>query len=438
MRLRLAAVAAALVWLPLFAPAAAHAAGARAHAQEKSETPVVDVVEVSGVIDSPIAEYLADEIASANRRGSELLVIAISSAGGLNVRTESLLRLIEISRVPVAVYVGPQRAEAAGTAAMLVAAAHVAAVGPSARLGPAHPTNLAVDPGSDRGRRLRDATREQLLELTGARGRDPAIYLDASIAASTALARRQVDYTVVSVAELLRRADGRLVATAAGSRPLNLNEDEVDIRFHKPGPIRRILHALTGVALVYLLLVAGVLLVVFEVFQPGFGVAGVTGALLLVGAGYGLVALPSTLWAVAVFAAGCALMAFDVAADGLGPPTWVGLAAFAAGSFAMFPGPADELRIAWWLALAGTLTAFVFFVPVMTVVRRARAPVRRVADPALVGRSGQVRSILNPEGYVWVGDALWRARADGEERIRVGEEVLVTGVDGSRLTVRRA
>ncbi|HVL90321.1 MAG TPA: NfeD family protein [Actinomycetota bacterium] len=439
MRFRAAALAAFLLSLPLLFPALARAeTGAAVPHAQKDDAPVVDIIEISGLIDPPMAEYIADEIREANKEKAELLVISISSDGGLNTRTESLLRLIEASRVPVAVYVGPQRAVAGGSAAVLTAAAHIAAIGPSARLGPAHPTNLAVKADSDRGRALRTATLEQLNELAAARGRAPAIYLDEAIPASVALDRRQVDYTVVSVAELLQRANGREVTTAAGSRTLNLDKDAVDIRFHKPGPWPRVLHTLANASLVYILLVAGALLIAFELFQPGFGVAGVTGALLLVGGVYGLTVLPSSLWAVIALTGGTILMTLDVKLDGLGVPTAVGAVAFSAGSFGLFPGPAAPLRIAWWLALLGVVSALVFFVPVMTLVRRARQPVRKNADASLVGQAGQVRSILNPEGYVWVADALWRARADEGERIRVGEDVLVTGLEGTLLRVRRA
>lgn len=436
MRFRAAGIAAIILSMPFIALSSAQAL---AYA-ERPKAPEVDVVEVSGIIDSPTAEYLADEIRTANKRKAALLVISISSRGGLNIRTDSLLQLIHTSRTPIAVYIGPQRAQAGGSAAVLAAAAHITAIGPSGRLGPAHPTNLAVDPDSPRGKALRSATRLQILELQALRRRigNPDEILSRSIPASQALAGRHVDYTVVGVHELLQRADGKTVTTAAGDITLRLSKDEVDIRFHKPGPWRRLLHALINPTLVYVLLVAGILLIVFEIFQPGFGVAGVTGALLLVGGAYGLIALPTALWAVVLFLAGSVLMSVDVAVDGLGPPTFAGIAGFAAGSLWMFSAPAGELRMAWWLALLGTLTAFIFFVPVMTVVRRARQPIRTVPDPALIGQTGQVRSMLNPEGYVWVGDSLWRATSEQDERIRVGEDVTITGVDGPLLTVRRA
>ena len=56
----------------------------------------------------------------------------------------------------------------------------------------------------------------------------------------------------------------------------------------------------------------------------------------------------------------------------------------------------------------------------------------------LVGMPGQVRSMLNPEGFVWVADGLWRARSEDGTRMRVGEDVVVTAADGVLLRVRRS
>jgi membrane-bound ClpP family serine protease len=74
----------------------------------------------------------------------------------------------------------------------------------------------------------------------------------------------------------------------------------------------------------------------------------------------------------------------------------------------------------------------------MTFVRRSRRdPETQRAARELVGEPGQVRSMLNPEGFVWVAEALWRARSEDGTRLRVGEDVVVTGADGILLRVRR-
>jgi len=70
------------------------------------------------------------------------------------------------------------------------------------------------------------------------------------------------------------------------------------------------------------------------------------------------------------------------------------------------------------------------------VVRRAGRPIAREARSRLVGEGGQVRSMLNPEGFVSIEGEIWRARSKDGSRVRAGEAVVVDGVDGAVLIVR--
>ena len=46
--------------------------------------------------------------------------------------------------------------------------------------------------------------------------------------------------------------------------------------------------------------------------------------------------------------------------------------------------------------------------------------------------------MLNPEGFVLVDGELWRARSEDGTRMRVGETVTVSRIDGVVLIVRAA
>jgi membrane-bound serine protease (ClpP class) len=417
------------------------AAGGIAWAQPTlEEGPSVDVAEIFGVLDGQLMEYAIERVDDANRAGAALLVLEIDTPGALETDPRALVRAIERSRVPVAVWIGPRRARARSAGALVVSAAHIAAIGPSGRLGPLTPSELSVDPSGPEGRRVRAADEALARSLASARGRgDPGAFIDRSLGANASLDARSVDFITPSVAELLRLSDGRTVTTAVGSVTLRLRSDEVVVRFLKPGPIRGLLHTFANASLVYLLLLSAAMLIAFEAFQPGFGVAGVTGIVLLAAAAYGLTVLPVSILGLVLFVAGVVLLGLDVAINGLGVPTIAGSALAAYGSLTMFPAPAGALGIPGWLIALGLVAMGVFFVPVMTLVRRSRLdPEQQRAARALVGQPGRVRSVLNPEGFVWVADALWRARSDDGARLRVGEDVVVTNVEGALLRVKRS
>src|SRR5205823_3909149 len=169
------------------------------------------------------------------------------------------------------------------------------------------------------------------------------------LGANEAVRAGYFDRVTPSVATLLESLDGTPVTTAAGTVTLRLPSSETVVRFSQPGPIRRLLHTFANPTLVYLLLIAGALLVVFELFQPGFGVAGVTGGLLLLATAYGLTVLPARWFGLLVLCAGLVLLTVDVALDAIAIPTILGTAGLAAGSLLLYPNNAEPVQLSPWL-----------------------------------------------------------------------------------------
>jgi membrane-bound serine protease (ClpP class) len=84
----------------------------------------------------------------------------------------------------------------------------------------------------------------------------------------------------------------------------------------------------------------------------------------------------------------------------------------------------------------GVLAAITFYFVTRKVVAAQRdEPVRTGAED-LVGSRAEVRATLDPEGQVWTGGALWRARLAGAGGpARTGDRVVIEAVDGLTLVV---
>ncbi|MFP5309165.1 MAG: NfeD family protein [Actinomycetes bacterium] len=429
--LRPAAARALLLLLAVATMLGLVAGGAAAQQDGDGDEPgvTVDVLQVEGFLDPPVARAITDVIVQANERGSSLVVIQLDAPGAVSVDIDELVATVRESAVPVAVFVGPVLAlpEAGGGAALLFGAAHVRAVSPTARLGPVAPLDLADDPDATR-EEARAALVDAWPELADAPDLADAL-LDGTDRLDALEDAGAVDLQVFELEPLLVELDGRTVTTAAGETELRIRRDEVDVRFFTLGLVRRLLHAATTPAFIYLLLVVGLGMLLFEVFQPGFGVAGLAG-LITAGIGaFGLTVLPVAWWAVALVVLGLLLYAVDTAIAGFGPVTLAATVAFVIGSLNFYDSAVVGLD--GWLVGLTTVTALGFFVVVMTVVLRAQAGPDDAAVEDLIGRPGIVRSVLNPEGHVYIDEALWRARWTGEgKRAKVGTPVKVHGVDG--------
>jgi membrane-bound serine protease (ClpP class) len=442
-------------------PARADAAGTGA---EPGGADRVEVLEVEGLLDRPMAGYIRSELADAAAADAAAVVLQLDVPGALDVDVAELAGEVAASEVPVVAYLGPGGAELGGGALALYQAAHVRAVSPVTILGPAAPVDLgaAARTGSEDDdlvpleRASAAAGRDAgwLTELAGdgvlvpappgvaelpdgARLPDGVARERARVVDADELAGGEVaDVAAGSLPDVLRAVDGREVAGEAGEAApvLSLDAGRAQTRFNNAGLVARALHGLANPSLVYLLLTAALLSLAFEWFQPGFGVAGVAGIGLAVAGGVGLWLLPFGWVGLALLVVGAVLLSLDTAAGGLGLLTAGGVAAFAGGSWLLFPDLA-LLRPPWWLLVLVVATVAVYFVGILTSVLRAQGQQASADAEQLIGETAVVRSMLNPEGHVFVGGNLWRAKAPDEAgRVKTGTSVRVVGLD-DRLTL---
>lgn len=427
-------------------------------AAAQTTDPKIDILQVDGALDGTIARYVDDALQTAGDEGVEVVVVQLSTPGTLDASAAEFVEAVRTSPVPVVVWVGPPGARVTGAGVQVALAADLLAMSPGSVLGGAVPADLGTDP---------EATAEQettsvLAELARARGRDEAMVtgfatdggalvvapdgvdalvdeaaLPAAVTADdvTLLDAREaidsgvVDLVAAGLPELLAQLDGREVTRSDGaSTQLTVDPVTATIRFNNQGLVGRLLHTVSTPTLAYLLLVGGVVALLFEWFQPGFGVAGISGA-VLGGLGlYGMTVLPTQWWAFALVLVGLALLALDLALARLGTVTVAGIVALAAGSWWLYDGP-PAVQLTWWLVTLVVVSTGVFFVFIMTTVLRAQGLQTRAGMQAAMGQTGVVRSVLNPQGHVFVGGVLWRAQApEGAGQVRTGTPVRVTGV----------
>jgi len=364
----------------------------------QADTPVIDVLQLSGVLDGPQLGALQGAIRAGPGRGLDVLLVQLDSPGGLGVDPARVLATVRDAPVPVAVWVGDRAARAQGSAALLVAGADVVATSRQAVIGPALPAELG------RGRRA-DAER-RVVAGSGL----PAAVVDGRLDGAGALAAGLADYEAESLPDAISRLDGR---RTADGRTLSIGQ-AYRLTFLDRSLVDRARHGLANPTLAYLLVLGAACSLAFEWLQPGFGVAGIAGLVLAALAVYALIVLPTNWLAFGALAAGLVVFSIDTAVGGLGFGTLSATALTAAGSWWLFSSPSPLLRVDWRLVVIGVLWCLVYWVGVLTVTLKARRSVPEGTE-ALVGSRGVVRSMLNPGGIVVIEGAMWRARlAEGD------------------------
>jgi membrane protein implicated in regulation of membrane protease activity len=98
--------------------------------------------------------------------------------------------------------------------------------------------------------------------------------------------------------------------------------------------------------------------------------------------------------------------------------------------------PVFNINLPLWATIAA-LAAFAVFSYVSYRLGHPTVLLEGVTSPeSIVGSEGVVQQDLAPEGYVQVRGELWKASSAGGG-LKRGEEVIVTGIDGLKLTVTR-
>ncbi len=399
--------------------------------------PSVDIVKVGGMIDPAEANYILGSIRSSEQVGATV-VLQIDSLGGYGNRAKSLAAEIRRATVPVVAWVGPLGAKAQGQSLFLVYSSALAAMAPGAGLGPGVPFDPAHRASTEPPEVVEGNTRalEALAPGAGATAAGARLAVGHALPAGPALRHGAVAVVQPDIGSLLRAIDGRTVVTAGGRvtlHTLSTPSNPVEVRFHEIGPVRRLLHAVGTPVAVYVLLVLGLWGVLFELTQPGIGLAGIGGALALALAGYGLWVIPFRWLGLAMIVVGTGLQALDVLIKRLAWFTALGTAMFFAGSLVTWWGVAPAIRVPLWLVILFTAGGFVLFGFGFTVAVQARERIRS-QQVGLVGLTGEVRSDLNPEGGVVVKGTVWRARTMNGP-ITKGTKVRVRRIDGLVLQV---
>jgi len=98
--------------------------------------------------------------------------------------------------------------------------------------------------------------------------------------------------------------------------------------------------------------------------------------------------------------------------------------------------PIFNISLPLWATIT-VLAAFAVYSYVSYLVGHPTVLLEGVTAPeSIVGSEGFVQQDLAPEGYVQVRGELWKASSAGGV-VKKGEEVIITGIDGLKLTVTR-
>ncbi len=403
---------------------------------------------VAGRIDTPIhpasANYLAAVLAQAAKEHAELVVLTLSTPGGLLASTREMSSAILLSKVPVATFVSPSGAQAASAGFFLLLSGDVAAMSPGTNTGAAHPVGgEGQDLPQKMNEKVEQDARAFVRTLARQRGRnvekaEAAVEKSLSYTETEARDGGLVELIARDVPDLVSRLDGRkLSRVGGGEATLHLRGFRIEER--PMGRMERLLGVVSHPNVAYVLFLVGLVGLYFELSTPGAVLPGVAGGIALLLALYAFSVLPVNLAGVALILFGILLFVAEIKVASHGVLSVGGAIALVAGSLLLFSGKGDvagyrvDLAIivpglAMALAIVGLLT--------WKTIQLRRTPARTGLS-AMVGESARiVRGFgLETGGTVQARGEYWNAV--GSSGLEAGETVRIARIADGVLYVER-
>lgn len=423
-----------ILWILLFCSGLAGLVAGPTRAQDASVT----VLEVQGAINPMVASYLERGLLEAAERRSRAVVIQLDTPGGLDTAMRDIIQDMIASPVPVVVYVSPQGGRAASAGAFITIAAHVAAMAPNTAIGAAHP--VAGGGEEIKGAMADKVTNDAAAYIKGLareRGRnadwaEQAVRKSVSVSADEAKRLGVVDLVAPDLTSLLQQIHGRKVKLVSGTVTLDTQGVRPDPLAMTP--LERFLYTISDPSIAFILLNLGMLGIFFELSNPGSIFPGILGGICLLLAFFALGMLPVNYVGVALILLAFIMFVLELFVPSAGALTIGGLIALVFGASMLIDPTTPGIAVSLPVILTVTLSTAAMMAGAMILAIRAKRRKVTTGREDLLGAIAEVRSPLDPKGFVFLEGELWTA-VSRAGRIDPPAHVTVTAVEGLTLTV---
>lgn len=426
-----ASVLAGLIW-----SAALAAQTVRAGPVESSAACTLEV-EITGVIGPATVDLLKRVENRANAERCASILLLVNTPGGGLESTRLIVESVLNSKVPYLCLISPDGAHAGSAGAIILQACHVNGGLVGTHLGAATPVSQGQDLPQDLRKKILNDTRSWLDSLTSRRGRSQKfgedIIMDAkSVTATEAKKIQAIDWVGDSKAEFLKFASGRNVKMTESQesevRNGPLVRFDLDLRY-------RLLALITDPELAYMLLLASLALIYFELTHSGVIVPGIAGAVGLVISLIALHKLEVEYGGLLLIFIGIGLMIAEMFLPTFGLVGAAGVACLLVGSLFLFdPVRSWGYQLPYGLVMTTVIATALALVGLSILFLRSTRVRKKGGFDDLLGVHARVVTLESAHrGTVELRGELWKFESRNE--LAVNDNVVVRGHKGLTLRV---
>ena len=309
---------------------------------------------------------------------------------------------------------------------------------PSVPTGESGEDKAAADQSSAMERKIINDATAYITSLAELRGRNgewavSAVTDAATLPASQALAMNVIDIVAEDVTDLVRQLQGRIVQVHG--RDMTLDTTGKILQVDEPDWRSNFLQVITNPNLILILGMLGAYALVIEFYTAGFGFAGITGAICLMLAAYGLQLLPINYAGLGLILFGMILIIAEAFVPSFGILGVGGIISFMIGAIVLVDSEVSVFRVSWPLlaAIAVGAAALVIYT-VRTFMKIRHQPLVSGVE-MFIGHTGVSVASFDKTGMVKVDGELWKAVTDTP--LHEGDKIKVQQVHGLELVVTK-
>ncbi len=404
---------------------------------------IVDI----GLIGAASEDILSAAMDKVKTEGHAGLIVKLDTPGGALENTRNMVKLMLAAPFPVVVWVGPSGSRAGSAGAFITLAANVAAMAPGTNIGASHPVegngeNVGGDKDSEMNRKVTNDTVAFMESICNTRGRNvdmgvSFVATSVSVTDKEALDNKVIDLIAKDLPDLMDKIDGRVVTVQPGNAAVKLATKGAPRITYAKSLRQKLLEILSNPNLFYLLFMAGLAGLGYELTHPGMLFPGVVGAICLILALIAQSVLPVSYGAAALIVAGIIMLVAEAYLPSFGVLGVGGLVAIVLGSiFLVDPSNESGLRVSLYAILPGVVTVGAGFAALSYLAVRAKRAPLQSGNETMIGEFGTaLADFATGKGQIKLGGTIWTANASGP--VVRGDRVRVLAVTNLELDVRK-
>lgn len=407
-----------------------------------SETGIrIPVIELHDSVNPGSGAHFSESIEAADAADAPFLIVQLNTPGGLLTTTRQIIQSMLNARTPIVVYVSPRGAHAGSAGALITFASDVAVMAPGTNIGAAHPVSGGGEKMDETlSAKIANDTAAFARSLAKAKGRnvdwaEKAVKSSESISSEEAVKQGVVDFVAQDIDDLgVKLAGYKLKAPKGKTTQLPQGPFTWD---HWDTKIKnRIVSFFSDPNLAYMILSLGALCIWIELSHPGLILPGVVGILCVLISLVSFQLMPISYGALALILAGLGLLVAELFIPSYGILGTGGVAAFVVGSLFLMDTTDPLFQISLKIILP-TATALVAAILVLAaLVFRTQRLRPKSGTEALVGELAEVKHKVGQKaGKVFVHGELWSAVSSDEAEFSAGSIVQVKEVRNLLLIV---